>query len=143
MGPYVRVDRACVHCVLARAIAYVSRREGITFSVRSSLEPCIVPIRAGALYRSIRAILTADVDVLPTGPALIEVRLLGGTHPFIDVCVTTTVRNCTSARTLSIARHREGTLEGGFPECDTSGDMWMRRSPAGDATPLERSAVVR
>ena len=120
-------DRACVHCVLARAIAYVSRGgDGVTFSVRSSLDPCIAPVRAGTLYRSIRAILTADVDALPIRPAAIEVRLLGGTHPFVDLYVTTTVRDVISTRTLSIARHRGGTLEGGFREGDTSGDIWMR-----------------
>jgi len=119
-------DRVCVHCVLARAIVYVSRRDGVTLSVRSSLEPCIAPIRAGTLYRSIRALLTADLESLPARPAFVEVRLLGGTHPFVDVYVTTTVRDVVSTRMLSIARHCEGTLEGGFPECDSSGDVWMR-----------------
>jgi len=106
---------------------YVSRRDdAVTFSVRSSLEPCIAPVRAGALYRSIRTLLTADLDVLPARPACVEARLLGGTHPFVDVYVTTTVRDWTSTRMLSIPRHREGTLEGGFPEGDASGDVWMR-----------------
>jgi len=91
----------------------------VTFSVRSSVDPCMAPIRAGKLYRSIRAILTADVDALAIRPASIEVRLLGGTHPFVEVHVTTTVRDFVSTRMLSIARHREGTLEGGFPEGDT------------------------
>lgn len=86
----------------------------------------MAPVRAGTLYRSIRAILTADVDALPFRPASIEVRLLGGMHPFVDVYVTTTVRDVVSTRMLSIARHRDGTLEGGFPEGDPSGDVWMR-----------------
>ena len=116
-----------MHCVLARAIAYMTRGGGgVTFSVRSSLDPCIAPVRAGTLYRSIRAILTADVDALPIRPAAIDVRLLGGTHPFVDLYVTTTARDLISTRMLSIARHRGGTLEGGFREGDTSGDIWMR-----------------
>ncbi len=120
-------DRACVHCVLVRALAYVSRRaEGVTFSVRSSVDPCMAPVRAGTLYRSLRAVLTADVEALPARPASIEVRLTGGAHPFVDVYVTTTVRDVVSMRMLSIARHREGTLEGGFVEGDASGDVWMR-----------------
>jgi hypothetical protein len=86
----------------------------------------MVPISAGALYRSIRGILTCDVDASPARESLIEIRLLGGTHPFVDVYVTATVGGVMSTRTLSIARHREGTLEGGFLEGDTSEDIWMR-----------------
>ena len=124
MGPDVAADdadRTCVHCVLARAIAYVNRGggDGVTFSVRSFVEPCIAPVRAGTLYRSIRAILTADVDALLIRRATIDVRLLGGAHPFVDLYVTTTARDVISTRMLSIARHSEGTLEGGFREGDT------------------------
>jgi hypothetical protein len=85
----------------------------------------VVPMRPGALYRAIRAILTADVHVSPARASLIEIRLLGGAHPFVDVYFTATVRGFMSTRTLSIARHCEGTLESGFLEGDTSGDIWM------------------
>jgi len=86
----------------------------------------MVPVRSGALYRSIRAILMADVDASPARASLIEIRVLGGMHPFVDVCVAATARGLTSMRILSIPRHGEGTLEGGFLEGDTSGDLWMR-----------------
>jgi len=126
--------RTCVHCVLARAIVYVARRHGVTFSMRGSFEPSLVPIRAGALYRSIRAVLTPDVDASPARPAFTEIRILGGTHPFVDVYVMETVRDLMSTRILSIARHREGTLEGGFLEGEPSGDIWMRRATPSTAT---------
>ena len=129
-------DRTCVHCAVARAIRYVSRRaDGVTFSVRSALDPCIAPVSAARLYRSIRGVLTADVGALPARPASIEVRVLGGTHPFVDLYVTTTVSDLVSTRMLSIARHREGTLEGGFPEGDMSADVWMRADGRAGLTP--------
>ena len=98
----------------------------MTFSVRASSDQCLVPIRSGALYRSIRAMLTADVDASPAQASPIEARLVGGTHPFVDVSVTAMVHGRMSTRTLSIPRHTEGTLELGFFEGDASGDLWMR-----------------
>lgn len=83
-------------------------------------------MRPGALYRSIRTILNGFADVSSVKESPIEIRLLGGTHPHIDLYITGTVRGVMSSQTLSIARHCEGTLERGFLEGDTSGDIWMR-----------------
>jgi hypothetical protein len=111
------VQRACLHCALARALRAESPRlaaRGLVLNFERS-EPAWLPVSGMRLYRGVRRLLRQAAAEADPGAAKLAVLALAGKSQ-VEVTATVSVRGGSRVLAVAFPRHVPGTLARGFAE---------------------------